>query len=44
MPLEHYTYDAGDFACQVASKAEKFNSLFNFKNLKRRYLYAITLH
>ena len=43
-PLGYYTCDAGDFACQVASKAQKFNSLFNFKNLKRRYLYEINLH
>ncbi len=39
----HYN-NARKFPWHVAYKAQKFNSLFNFKNLKRRYLYAITLH
>jgi hypothetical protein len=42
--LSHDTDNARKFPCLVAYKAPKFNSLFNFKNLKRRYLYAITLH
>ena len=42
--IAHYTNDALEFPWHVACKSQKFNSLFNFKNLKRRYLYAMTLH